>query len=288
MAISIKRVLRDVSDLVSSGWCPPPSGVGNKICRLLVAISMEGLFPILDSSQEDILPDEEICRESCAAESLALLKNLASRDTLPLESVELITSSLCRLLSASEKALSAITNADSVNSPKATMEEEIIIQRTFVASNSAELLWILLSTESTCCPTCDALLNLIDKRLVPGNDGADESGAVSAVRALSAALWGDPPAVKGVPLLRYFWEYIIDILGEALQSSAEMCNKSSISFALEIVLALRRLVDSEMVRVLDLWRLFTCHRNIHSHLASCRCMVTEICTQPNGNLLEKL
>ena len=101
------RVLRDISDLVSSGWCPPPSAVGNKICTLLVSISVEGLSPILDS-QEDTLPDEDmnICRESCAAESLALLKNLASHDTLPLDSVNLITSSLCRLLSASEKVSS--------------------------------------------------------------------------------------------------------------------------------------------------------------------------------------
>lgn len=229
-----KRVLRDISDLVSNGWCPPPSSVGNRICTLLVQIALDGLSPIIgDSSEEDILPDDEICRESCAAESLALLKNLASHDVLPLDSVELIASSLCRLLSASEKALSsAATTGDSTNN--ATMEEEIIIQRTFVASNSAELLWILLSTERTCCLTCDALLHVIDSRIESESENVDsdneggaanKSDAISAVRALSAALWGkidsniysrciphlsspfpystgDPPAVQGVPLLR--------------------------------------------------------------------------------------
>ena len=139
-----------------------------------------------DSRKDDVLPDEEICRESCAAESLALLKNLASRDVLPLQSVDMLATSLCRLLTTSEKAISDL------ESNNATFEDEIVIQRTFVASNSAELLWILLSTESTCCPTCDALLNLIDGQVSQENQNAaiDETGATSAVRALSAALWG--------------------------------------------------------------------------------------------------
>ena len=178
----LKRVLRDCSDLVSSGWCPPPSDTGFRICSLLVKIALDGNAMAssfnVDSSRDDVLPDEEICRESCAAESLALLKNLASRDVLPLQSVDMLATSLCRLLTTSEKVISDL------ESHNATFEEEIIVQRTFVASNSAELLWILLSTESTCCPTCDALLNLIDDEVMDG------AGATSAVRALSAALWG--------------------------------------------------------------------------------------------------
>ena len=67
------------------------------------------------------------------------------------------------------------------------------IQRTFIASNSAELLWILLSNESTCCSTCDALFNLIDNKLADlesAETNDDGDGAISSVRALSAALWG--------------------------------------------------------------------------------------------------
>jgi hypothetical protein len=159
-----------------------------------VQIALDGMSPIMhDSEEAAILPDEEICRESCAAESLALLKNLASRDVLPLDSVDLIATSLCMLLRASEKALSSTAIDESIHSNNATLEEEIAIQRTFVASNSAELLWILLSTDRTCSPTCDALLNLIDCRInaeKPDPDSEETGGAISAVKALSAALWG--------------------------------------------------------------------------------------------------
>ena len=180
----MKRVLRDCSDLVSSGWCPPPSSTGNQICILLVEIAMNvSSSPNDGGSNIALLPDEEICRGSCAAESLALLKNLASRDLLPPETVDLLAKSLCRLLSESEKAIS----------DQFINDEEMTIQRTFIASNSAELLWILLSNESTCCSTCDALFNLIDNKLADlesAETNDDGDGAVSSVRALSAALWG--------------------------------------------------------------------------------------------------
>lgn len=49
--------------------------------------------------------------------------------------------------------------------------------------------------------------------------------------------------------IRSFWEYVIDLFGKELSISATTAhNHLSISLALEIVLALRRLVDSEMVR----------------------------------------
>jgi hypothetical protein len=150
----------------------------------LIQIAQDGLYSTPEGSQTDT-----VIHESCAAESLALLKNLASRDALPIDSVNMLATSLCRFLSASETSIANIELIDS-----STLEEEVVMQRTFVASNSAELLWILLSTESTCCETCDALLNLIDSKLTSDeynpDSALDESGAISAVRALSAALWG--------------------------------------------------------------------------------------------------
>lgn len=199
----MKRVLRDISDLVSSGWCPPPSEVGNTICSILVHIALDGLRLNNDDSGDQILmsdeefASEQLIRESAAAEALALLRNLASRDVLPLVSIDMLVSSVCRLLCYSEKTISSpMTNDTTGNSNSTTLEEERAVQRTFVASNSAELLWILLSTESTCCPTCDSLLNLIDTTGVSENRDAANAGiradetAISAVRALSAALWG--------------------------------------------------------------------------------------------------
>lgn len=198
-----KRVLRDCSDFVSAGWCPPPSGVGNEIISLLISIALEGLslfgsFPRMDTG----LQEEQFCKErlvacSCAAESLATLKNLASRDVLPLDAIDLLSKSLCRLLSQSERIISTMSkaNEDPSRSKDTMFDKETFTQRTFVASNSAELLWILLSTESTCCSTCDALLNLIDDELLTENLDLTRDDtfltASGAVRALSAALWGE-------------------------------------------------------------------------------------------------
>ena len=85
---------------------------------------------------------------------------------------------------------------------------------------------------------------------------------------------GDPPSVKGVPSLRFFWEPVIDLVGwvastffqnhgdapntkfniaghatsvifEGKQTASN--NSPSLTIVLEIVLALQRLVDSKMV-----------------------------------------
>lgn len=243
-------MLRDCSDLISSGWCCPPSGLGNNIVFLLVDIAIDGLSP-LGVAQHPEMTEEQICREnlvacSCAAESLAALKNLAGRDVIPLDSLEFLATSLCQLLSDSEMTINA-TNDESVKSSDTMLEKETFTQATFVASNSAELLWILLSTASTCCSTCDALLNLIDDRLLQGNAANASLTATAAVRALSAALWGDPPSVKGVPLLRYFWQMVVEVFGKVLNTHATIGTENSIGFSVEIILALRRLIDSELV-----------------------------------------
>ena len=59
-------------------------------------------------------------------------------------------------------------------------------------------------------------------------------------------------AISSQFLNRYFWEHIIDIFGQSLNTSAAVFDDQSVSFSLEIVLALRRLVDSEMVRFVAL------------------------------------
>jgi hypothetical protein len=85
---------------------------------------------------------------------------------------------------------------------------------------------------------------------------------------------GDPPSVKGVPLLRFFWEPVIDLLGlvsstffqdhgDAPNAKFDIAghatfvipvdehtasnNSPFLYIVLEVVLALQRLVESEMV-----------------------------------------
>jgi len=139
---------------------------------------------------------------------------------------------------------------------------------------------MMLSNESTCCQASDSLLDAIDVDLSLNeadseNGNVDDSiySASGSIRALSAAMFGDPPSVKGVPLLRFFWEPVINLLGKVASTIFRgSCNSLQVGFSLvddqmnpitlsksvcrkkqllvivlEIVLALRRLIDSEMV-----------------------------------------
>lgn len=263
------KVLRDCSDLVAAGWRPPPTGqIGEEIVLGFVSIAEQGLQVLFDATEdEEQLQKERLAAVSCASETLMALKNLALRDVLPSDSLYKLVTSLCHFLSAAES-----TPDMNEEAAGAMFQKEILAQRQFVAASAAELLWILLSSEDMACTTTDALLDAIDIDLSKtGNlSGEDCARAAGAIRALSAALWGDPPSVKGVPLLRFFWEPVLDILGRVTSTifhSTDTIKSSDIAgrvsclivlnegtfddklyvIVLEIVLSLRRLVDSEMV-----------------------------------------
>eukprot|EP00984_Skeletonema_dohrnii_P019310 scaffold9198_cov137-Skeletonema_dohrnii-CCMP3373.AAC.3 len=265
------KVLRDCSDLVAAGWRPPPTGqVGEEIVLSLVSIAEQGLDILFEATEdEEQLQKERLAAVSCASETLMALKNLALRDVLPSDSLYKLVTSLCHFLSAAESSPSDLNE----EAAGAMFQKEILAQRQFVAASAAELLWILLSSEDTACTTTDALLDAIDIDLSKTGKLSDEdcARAAGAIRALSAALWGDPPSVKGVPLLRFFWEPVLDILGQVtstiFHSNDSTIKSSDIAghmsclivlnegvfddklfvIVLEIVLAFRRLVDSEMV-----------------------------------------
>lgn len=215
------RVLRDCSDLVAAGWRPPPHGqVGEGIILILISIAEKGISHLaVDDDIKQEMTEERIRKErlvacSCASESLVAIKTLASRDVIPIATIRPLALSLCQLLSAAESTVSRSLGTE-IETPfeDAMFENEIRNQMTLVSSNSAELLWVLLSNDNNACPTTDALLDAIDLDLsveiTEENIWLVQKSVVTAsgaIRALSAAMWGDPPTVKGVPLLRFFWE----------------------------------------------------------------------------------
>jgi hypothetical protein len=192
------RVLRDCSDLVSAGWTPP-TVIGDEIILTLVSIAERGISHLDgDNYFSRETPFEQIQKErlvacSCASESLVCLKTLASRDVLPHAALQPLVAVLCQLTFMPENTI----NSDAVQDDDALFEEEILIQRTNVASNAASLLSVMLSAESTSCPTTDALLDMIDLDLsveVTDENRAQVKECVErgsgAIRALSAAMWG--------------------------------------------------------------------------------------------------
>ena len=199
------RVLRDCSDLVSAGWRPPPSGrIGEGIILSLISISERGISHLArDNAIEREMTIDQIRKErllacSCASESLMAMKTLASREVIPQATLRPLATSLCQLISAAETAASSLSSCGSKPCEEdVLLEKEILTQRTSVASNSAELLWVLLSNESTNNATTDALLDAIDidlhVEITDANRAYVEERVVmacGAIRALSAAMWG--------------------------------------------------------------------------------------------------
>ncbi len=190
-------MLRDCFDLASAGWRPPPAGrIGEEIVLGLIKIAEDGLFA--NSCSHHTLPVQQTQRErllacSCAAESLASLKSLASRNVLPDSTVTPLASSLCRLLSAAETDISKSSECEQTEDTG--FDKGISTQKTYVASNSAEILWIMLSNENTSCQATDALLEAIDVDLSfdesdRENKNVNDSiySASGSIRALSAAV----------------------------------------------------------------------------------------------------
>ena len=312
------RVLRDCSDLVSTGWRPPPSGpVGEGILLILISIAEKGMSHLSENGDKE-MPGQQIHKErlvacSCASESLVAMKNLATRDVIPsaipMATLQPLTITLCKVISSAEVTTSLGSSSDVVpeeaRADDASLEKEVFAQRMMVTSNAAELLWLLLSNEETSCPTTDALLDVIDMDLRDADNlmHAQEHAIIAsgAIRALSAAMWGqlivehlgfctvfslsfislssihfagDPPTVKGVSSLRFIWEPVVNLFGAVASSffndrgsettavaeletpvikvdgqgyGGRYNNSPYMNVILEIVLALSRFVDSEMV-----------------------------------------
>lgn len=199
------RVLRYCSDLVSSGWRPPPSEkIGEQIILNLILMAEQGIkyFSVENNGRE--LHKKQIQKErlvacSCASESLVTMRTLAAREAIPQSVLRPLAISLCRLIYFSETIVSSDSNFESVlvEEGDALLEKEILTQQSFVASNSEELLSVLLTKESTACATSEVLLEALTAdfsvEITEINRAEVEECAVIAtvaIRALSSAMWG--------------------------------------------------------------------------------------------------
>lgn len=280
------RVLRDCSDLVSAGWSP--SGrVGERIILNLISIVERGLSFLVEGS--DLMRGirkGRLVACSCLAESLIAMKTLASREEIPQSALRPLATALCQAISAAETPITSDVNcgSDVVQEEDIILEKEILTQQTFFASNSAELLWVLLARENTACPVTDVLLDAvnIDLHVVITDDNRAEVNRCAkisrvAIRTLSAALWGGPPSVAGLPQLRFLTSPLIDLFGSVASSffkgqnhdlnskfniaghetsvvlldkhvpSLDGDNGTVLDVIFEIVLAMQRLFQNEMV-----------------------------------------
>jgi hypothetical protein len=151
----------------------------------------------------------------------------------------------------------SFTSSDGIENAQLETMELIRAQRNACLLDNAELLWFFLSNEVTCEGTITCLISMLSERgeLAEVNDDAAFQ-VVGAIRTLGTALFGHPPEVSGIALLRPFWMCVLEAfskLAPKLGAHAESHKDSKsntardrrkVSMLLEIIVATRRLLEN--------------------------------------------
>ena len=285
------KVSRAMSDLIAAQWRPPTlnNQFGTESMMGLLALAERGLniqqysiFGSPDDFKHNCMVNDELAEEermialTSSIEAMSALVSLGSRGQIPTDSLLYVLSGLCRLLAAAdtERLLTAETD-ESLTSKEfnssISLDENNQIQRQHLflsqresfLSDTAELLWDLIAHHKTSGITVSVLLEVIemDFSFMTNENLLDEEissllACSGAIRAIGAAMWGNPPNVDGVKSLRIFWGSTMRVLGKVsfaiyseILNIPDFCNPTSLYLDIiyEIVVSVRRVVDGEMV-----------------------------------------
>jgi hypothetical protein len=255
-------VARACSDLVSVGWRPYEDH--SAIVMHLLNIAKQGiaLRHISPTATDQESREQRLAATSSAAEAIAALAS--SGELLPCTASPEVVVQLLALQLAAGKTSRFVHSQYPTGTPHSLNDEEefqqeretFLSQRTSCFSDTAHSLWVLLAHESSAVLVMSTLLDNVEDDL--------ERAAV-VVRIVSGALWGKPPNVPGISTLRIYWKHFLSVLAklanifvasanarteemEHQHDSHYRVNKLSMTLTLEVVVALGRLVEIEMVR----------------------------------------
>jgi len=286
-------VSRAIADLIVAGWRPPQfqNQFGDESVMLMLDIAERGLnlqtFPTFmrpsefkyknkDTSQD--ARQERLAAISSASEVMSALASLGSKGFIPFEALHFSVERLCCLLAGADSDVSQMQTLDDLypfeglyddgvedweQENKLLERSAFLSQREACLADTAELLWSLIAYQSSASATVAILFHLMDLRITSISTNTLSNEEISsylvcsgAVRAIGAALWGNPPEVKGVESLRMFWCTTIEVYGKIALSISNKVDKNAnpslatnllLLIILEVVLALRRIVDGELV-----------------------------------------
>ena len=215
---------------------------------------------MVDSDEDDIMKfdfddtqqearEERLAAASCAAEAMSTLTCLGTRGSIPILSIESIVKGLCSILAIADSANNYELNIDRYPLPDLCapdisnldeIKEELELERDSFFSqwnsyltDTAEFLWVMVAHHTSACSTIATLLNITNIRLSSQEslpDASDPSNSKhnstilstgGAIRALGAALWGNPTQVKGIPSLRIYWARFLEVLSKVSASLHE-------------------------------------------------------------------
>lgn len=234
-------VTRATTDLVSTGWRPlSRSNLGFIMVKHLLEIAETGIS-LLDthsclrdqkSTSETKPKEERLAASSSAAEAISALASLGSRGLIPAESQRITTRKICRLHVISGLIKASIAGVFPLgsrqNEKQRVSESERKIFLTQIEScfaDTTDFLWILFSTQTSSANAIRALLDTVNAAdpsspvcLLFSNNGWDSDKklicmeAGTAVRMVSAAIWGRPPGAMNTAHLRAYMDDILNTI----------------------------------------------------------------------------
>lgn len=240
--------------------------------------------------------EEKLAASSSAAETISALASLGSRGLIPVASQQSTARVVCRLhvisgairMSASGHGGQGQPRQSlQVDQQKSDTEQQIFMsQIESCFADTADFLWILFANQASASNTSKAFLEMVKAAdynspscalplspVIPDKHGSWNSKsklicmeAGTAVRMMSAAAWGRPPDVVGIPHLRNYWLPILDSISNIASSVhgkvheellSHVTDEGDVEFsasqhdllslALDTVVALGNFVDRELV-----------------------------------------
>jgi hypothetical protein len=259
-------VARAATDLVSTGWRPlPDTSVGRMVVQCLLRIAQEGISLLNDPTI--LARREKLAVSSSAAEAISALASLGSKGLIPLETQQ----GTARALLSLHVVSGAIKNLVQFLIDEA--QRIFLTQIESCFADTADFLWVLFATRASSANAFQALLSTVRVAL-PLDDGEEQNNhwndaspklvcmeAGTAIRMMSAALWGRPPDVIGIPHLRMYWPTLLTTIRETASKMHRRVKKTMesgsndflsstrdmLSLALDTVVALGNFIDRELV-----------------------------------------
>lgn len=251
-------VARACSDLVSVGWRPHQDN-GIVILHLLdvaqqgIALRHIDLKAVHQGARE-----ERLAATSSAAEAISALVSLGSRGLIVPNCLIEVVAQLVQLQLVAGKCSQYTLSLYPLGIPQSADEEHewqqeleaFLQQRASCFADAADLLGILLANETSAPRVMAALLC---------DTGKDLQRTAIIVRVVSGALWGKPPNVPGMTALRIYWNEFLILLRElamyfiepVLNETDPGVSKESMTLALEVVVAVGRMMECVINRGLD-------------------------------------
>jgi hypothetical protein len=248
---------RACSDLVSVGWRPHQDNAVIILHLLDIAqqgISLRHMSPTATNQEAR---EERLAATSSAAEAISALASLGSRGLLPSTCQAETVAQLVQLQVVAGKSAEYVHSLYPLGTPQSADEEHewqqeretFLSQRASCFGDTADLLWALLARESSSVLVMATLL---------ADTKDDLQRAPVVVRIVSGALWGKPPNLPGIPTLRIYWKEFLTLLQKLAMQFVESAStdkeqkqsvsRQSMTLALEVVVAVGRLVKTEMIR----------------------------------------